>query len=90
MFYKSHSMESDKSIILSDGRILGCAEYGASLGYPVFYFHGGQESRLSSLFMDSTAKKLNIRLICPDRPGIGLSAFQTGRIFLDWGEDIFR
>ena len=90
MFYKSHSMESDISITLSDGRILGYAEYGDSLGYPIFYFHGGQESRTSSLFMDSTAKKLNIRLICPDRPGIGLSTFQTERKFLDWGEDIVQ
>jgi pimeloyl-ACP methyl ester carboxylesterase len=38
--------------------------------------------------MDSTAKKLNIRLISPDRPGIGLSTFQTDRTFLDWGDDM--
>ncbi len=83
-------MDTEKTIILSDGRILGYAEYGDSLGYPVFYFHGGQESRLSSLFMDSTAKILNIRIISPDRPGIGLSTFQADRIFLDWGDDIFQ
>jgi pimeloyl-ACP methyl ester carboxylesterase len=83
-------MESDNSIILSDGRSLGYAEYGDSLGYPIFYFHGGQESRLSSLFMDSIARKLNIRLISPDRPGIGLSTFQINRSFLDWGDDILQ
>ena len=77
-----------KSITLSDDRILGYAEYGDSLGYPIFYFHGGQESRLSSLFMDCTANKLNIRLISPDRPGIGISTFQINRKFLDWGDDI--
>jgi len=83
-------MDTEKTIILSKGRVLGYAEYGDSLCYPVFYFHGGQESRLSSLFMDSTAKKLNIRLICPERPGIGLSTFQTNRKFSDWGEDIVQ
>lgn len=73
---------------LSDGRTLGYAEYGNPEGFPVFYFHGGQESRLSSRFMDSTAKRLNIRLISPDRPGIGLSTFQENRQFLDWGHDV--
>ena len=83
-------MDTEKTIILSDSRILGYAEYGDSLGYPIFYFHGGQESRLSSLFMDSTATKMKIRLICPDRPGLGLSTFQADRKFLDWGDDIVQ
>lgn len=81
-------METEKTIKLSDGRVLGYAEYGDTSGYPVFYFHGGQESRLSSTFMNSTARKLNVRLISPDRPGIGLSTFQHNRTFLDWGNDI--
>jgi hypothetical protein len=80
-----YSKATDKTIVLSDSRILGYAEYGVSNGYPILYFHGGQESRLSSIFMDSTARKLNVRLISPDRPGIGLSTFQADRIFLDWG-----
>ena len=83
-----YTMDTEKTIILSDGRILGYAEYGDSLGFPMFYFHGGQESRLSSQFMDSTTIKLNIRLICPDRPGIGLSTFQANRTFLNWANDI--
>ena len=62
--------------MLSDSRILGYAEYGDSLGFPVFYFHGGQESRLSSMFMDSTAKKLNIRIISPDRPALEFRHFK--------------
>ena len=81
-------MQTEKTIKLSDGRILGFAEYGDSLGFPIFYFHGGQESRLSSKFMDSVALRLNIRLISPDRPGIGISTFQANRQFLDWGNDI--
>ena len=83
-------MDTEKTITLSDGRTLGYAAYGDPLGFPILYFHGGQESRLSSIFMDSTAKKLNIRLICPDRPGIGLSTFQSHRRFLNWGNDIIQ
>ncbi len=64
MKYEScYSMETNLTMNLHDGRVLGYAEYGDSTGYPIFYFHGGQESRLSSLFMDSTAKMLNIRII---------------------------
>lgn len=81
-------MTTDNEIKLANGRIIGYAEYGDSLGFPVFYFHGGQESRLSSKFMDSTAKALKVRLISPDRPGVGISTFQENRQFLDWGDDI--
>jgi len=78
----------DSSIQLSDGRTLGFTEYGDLEGYPILYFHGGQESRLSAKFMDKTAKYLGIRIIAPERPGIGRSSFQTNRIFLDWGKDV--
>jgi pimeloyl-ACP methyl ester carboxylesterase len=82
------AMKTDNTITLLDGRVLGYAEYGDSLGFPVFYFHGGQESRLSSKFMDDTAEKLGIRVIATDRPGIGISTFQDNRQFIDWGNDI--
>lgn len=86
--FNTYSMQTDNKIKLLDGRILGYAQYGDSLGYSIFCFHGGQESRLSSMFMGSTAKKLNIRIISPDRPGIGISTFQDNRQFMDWGNDI--
>lgn len=82
------AMTTDNKITLANGRIIGYAEYGNSSGYPLFYFHGGQESRLSSKFMDSVATNLNIRIISPDRPGVGLSTFQKDRQFLDWGKDM--
>ena len=83
-----YSMQTDNTITLADERVLGYAEYGKPNGFPVFYFHGGQESRLSSGFMDSTAAKLSIRIIAPDRPGVGLSEFQENRTFLNWATDI--
>ncbi len=81
-------LELNNTIKLDDGRTLGYAEYGDSIGFPIFYFHGGQESRLSAIFMDSIAIDLGVRIISPDRPGIGLSTFQENRTFLDWGNDI--
>ncbi|PCJ94798.1 MAG: hypothetical protein COA50_10415 [Flavobacteriaceae bacterium] len=87
-FETMYSTKTDNSIILKDGRTLAYAEYGDPDGLPMFYFHGGQESRLSSNFMDSTANSLNIRIIAPERPGIGLSSFQKDRSFLNYPNDI--
>lgn len=79
---------TDNTILLEDGRYLGYAEYGDRTGFPILYFHGGQESRLSSAFMHTTAKEMGVRIISPDRPGIGLSSYQSGREFLDWPDDV--
>ena len=83
-------MKTEHTIILEDGRTLGYADYGDPDGFPIFYFHGGQESRLSSGFMDSTATALNLRIIAPDRPGIGLSTFQENRALLELGQRRLR
>ena len=79
-----------KTIQLIDGRTLAFEEYGRPTGIPVFYFHGGQESRLSAAFMNEQAKKLGLRIISPDRPGIGLSTFQKDRSLTDYPSDIIQ
>lgn len=76
------------SIVLNDGRTLSYTAYGDPWGAPVFYFHGGQESRLSAGFMDETARELGIKIIAPDRPGIGESSPHPGRSFIDWADDV--
>lgn len=81
-------MESNGVCWLPDGRYLGYALYGDPNGYPVLYFHGGQESRLSCAFMHEACCAIGIRLISPERPGIGLSTFQPQRKFSDWASDI--
>ena len=57
--------------------------------YPVLYFHGGVSCRLEPLLWgDETIKRLGLRLIAPDRPGVGQSDFQPNRGFSDWVKDI--
>ncbi len=73
---------------LSDGRVLGFAEYGDSEGKPLFFFHGWPNSRLYAEVLDKTAKKLHVRVISPDRPGYGLSDYKNGRTFIDWPKDV--
>lgn len=80
----------NQSIQLSDGRTLGYAEYGSADGTPIFYFTGGNSSRLEGQWFDDAAMKANVRLITPDRPGFGLSTFQSNRQLLDWPDDILE
>src|SRR5512135_3671545 len=80
---------SSQSFRLPDGRSLAYAEYGAPDGKPVLYFHGLSGSRLEPAMLGSDEmKKAGIRLIAPDRPGMGGSDFQPGRGFSDWPRDI--
>ncbi|OGY56318.1 MAG: hypothetical protein A2Y84_01065 [Candidatus Colwellbacteria bacterium RBG_13_48_8] len=81
-------MKENLKVKLKDGRWLSYAEYGDTEGQPVFFFHGSHGSRLLAGFMHSTAQKLNLRIIAPERPGFGLSDFQPKRTFLDWPADV--
>ncbi|UCG22723.1 MAG: alpha/beta hydrolase [Chloroflexota bacterium] len=79
-----------QQIKLKDGRMLGYAEYGAAGGKPIFCFHGFPGSRLDWLMFDpdNVAAEIGARVIVADRPGMGLSDFQSGRKFLDWADDV--
>jgi pimeloyl-ACP methyl ester carboxylesterase len=77
-------------IKLKDGRNLGYAEYGDLQGKPVLHFHGVPSSRMEGdhPLVDEYASQLHIRLLFPDRPGIGLSDYKPDRRLLDWPEDV--
>lgn len=78
----------DQHITLQDGRILGYCEIGAARGKPVFYFHGFPGSRLEARLAEKMARETNIKLISIDRPGYGLSQYQSHRTFMDWSDDL--
>ena len=73
---------------LKDGRKLGYIEYGDPRGKPLYFFHGWPGSRFAGKEVDETGKKLGVRIISTDRPGIGLSDFKKNRRLLDWPDDI--
>ena len=83
----SRSIE-DRILTLPDGRSLTWAEYGQADGTPVLFFHGGNDSRLAGRLLADAAERVAVKLICPDRPGFGGSAFQSGRRLLDWPSDV--
>ena len=69
---------------LRNGYFLCYTTFGPADGRPVFFLHGFPGSRLEGAAWQEVAMQLNVRLIVPDRPGIGFSSFQKGRRIIDW------
>jgi pimeloyl-ACP methyl ester carboxylesterase len=82
-------MYENESMKLKDGRTLSYAIYGSPVHCKtIIYMHGFPSSRYEGKLWHSACAKHNIRLIAPDRPGNGLSTFQTNRRILDWSADV--
>ena len=67
---------------LGDGRAVGLAAHGDPNGRPVFLLHGTPSSRLGFDVVAEPARARGVRVLCPDRPGIGRSdpAPTSGRV----------
>lgn len=77
--------ESRRHLIpLASGRRVAVLEYGAPDGAPLFFFHGWPAAGMQGAMLDADARALGIRVLSPDRPGIGASDFHPGRRLLDW------
>ena len=61
------------TVRLPSGQVIEYGEYGDLNGSPVLFFHGWPSSQRMAEIMDPAAKKLNCRIIAPNRPGIGKS-----------------
>ena len=82
-------METDTRIHkLADDRNLAYAEYGDPEGRPVLMVHGNPGSRLFWGRLPGAPFRPGLRLIVPDRPGVGLSDFSAGRTVADWPDDV--
>ncbi|RFA14274.1 hypothetical protein B7R21_06725 [Subtercola boreus] len=71
-------------LILPDGRRLAYHEYGDPAGAVVVNCHGGLVSGIDIEYSDEPARALGVRIISPDRPGIGGSSRWPGHRMLDW------
>jgi pimeloyl-ACP methyl ester carboxylesterase len=80
--------ENDRVFRLADGRHLSYLDLGDPDGLPVVSCHGGLSSRLDVVPAADTAKAAGIRLVAPDRPGVGGSDRQPERTLLDWPSDV--
>src|SRR5580765_7402671 len=81
-----------REIKLRDGRTLAYAEYGSPLGLPIIHCHGTPSSRVEGelTFNGAIAAELGVRIIVPDRPGMGRSDFQPARRIVDWPNDVLE
>ena len=77
-----------REIRLDDGRRLSYVDLGDPEGTPVIWCHGGLSSRLDALPGEQAALSLGVRLVAPDRPGVGASDRREGRTLLDWPTDV--
>jgi len=75
-------------IRLPSGRRLGYAEFGNPSGPLVLYFHGTPGSRVDAMLIEGEAIAAGVRLMAVERPGIGLSDYQSGRRILAWPADV--
>lgn len=75
------------SITLADGRRVAYQEYGAPDGFPILNCHGGLLCRLDVEPSDGEARELGVRIISPDRPGVGGSDRRPGALTVDWAGD---
>jgi pimeloyl-ACP methyl ester carboxylesterase len=69
---------------LEGGGQLAFDEYGDANGVPVLFCHGWPSSRSMAELTDIAARETGVRIISPDRPGVGLSSFHRERQLLDW------
>jgi len=73
---------------LNDGRAIGYADWGDPEGVPVLHLHGTPGSRLTYDYTDAPARAQGVRVIAPDRPGIGLSSPKPGYSLEDVADDL--
>ena len=74
---------------LEGGGHIAYDEYGDPAGQPVLFCHGWPSSRSMAQLTDDAARRLGLRIISPDRPGISGSSFKAERKLSEW-PDVVR
>lgn len=75
-------------IALADGRKVQIEEYGDPSGTPALWFHGGFSTRLEAHSLDAPARELGLRVLAPDRPGVGGSDLLRERTVTGYADDV--
>jgi pimeloyl-ACP methyl ester carboxylesterase len=75
---------------LEGDAVLAFQEYGIVTGVPVVFCHGWPSSCILGELTDEPARKLGVRIISPDRPGISGSSLLPNRKLADWPHVVER
>ena len=77
------------TVTLPDGRRLGFAEFGDPRGPLVLWFHGSPGARRQVPPAGRhAADELGLRVVCVERPGVGVSTDHAYRDLRDWAVDV--
>lgn len=82
------SPEMTNTLLMRSGRRLEVGEYGDAGGHPVLFFHGLIGSHHQASFIAEEARRRGLRIIAPNRPGVGRSEFTVRRSPFDVVEDV--
>jgi len=80
--------ENPRTVALEDGRRLGYADCGDPDGDPLVLCHGFPNSRVLGALFDAAAREEGVRILAPDRPGMGASDPDPDRSLTDWPDDL--
>jgi pimeloyl-ACP methyl ester carboxylesterase len=58
-------------------------EFGDPGGTPLLFWHGWPGSSAQGIFLHDLGVRHHLRILAPDRPGVGASASRRGRSFVD-------
>jgi pimeloyl-ACP methyl ester carboxylesterase len=75
-------------IRLRSGKKLEVWKYGDPAGHPAFFFHGLIGSHYQASYIDEPAKHAGLRIIAPNRPGVGKSDFVRRKTALETVPDV--
>jgi len=70
-----------------DGRVIAVEVIGDDDATPVLLCHGLADSRLTAQSLRQAARELGLRLIAPDRPGVGGTDRRWLHQLADWADD---
>jgi pimeloyl-ACP methyl ester carboxylesterase len=85
---QARTVEGTESVTLEDGRTLAYAEYGDPEGAPVVFCHGLPGSHVQGSLLREAAGEHAVRVLAPDRPGVGRSDDTGVRPLADWADDV--
>jgi pimeloyl-ACP methyl ester carboxylesterase len=75
-------------VVMRTGRRLEVREYGDEAGHPVLFFHGLIGSHHQASYIADQARQEGLRIIAPNRPGVGRSDFAERKSPLDAVGDV--
>ena len=76
------------TITMKPARALEVHEYGDRRGHPAFFFHGLIGSHYQASYVADAARRAGLRIIAPNRPGVGQSEFVARQSPLEAVPDI--